>query len=204
MNPLTFLFNLDKNLISMISSIGILVYPLLFIIILFETGIVIFPFLPGDSLIFAAAALSARNLLSLPLLIFLLFFAAVLGDSLNYSIGKYFGHRLVASNKVNKKHFSRAEEFYAKYGGKTIILARFIPIIRTFAPFVAGVGKMKYSRFILFNIIGAFLWVVFFSLLGFYFGNLPFVKDNFSFIILAIVVISLIPAIIEFIKIRKA
>lgn len=192
--------HLDKNLVLAVGNYGILVYPLLFIIIFLETGLVVTPFLPGDSLIFASGTLAAKGLLSPFLLFFLLAFAAILGDTANYWIGSYFGNKISKSRFVKKEHLKRTHDFYEKYGGKAIILARFVPIIRTFAPFVAGIGKMNYSKFLIYNLIGGLLWVALFITLGFYFGNLPIVRDNFSLAILAIIFISILPAIIEYLR----
>ena len=176
---------------------------LLFGIIFAETGLVVTPFLPGDSLLFAAGAIASTGALKILIIYFLLFVAAVLGDSVNYSIGKYLGKKVVSKNWINQKYLDKTEKFYDKYGNKTIVLARFMPIVRTFAPFVAGIGKMHYARFIFYNILGAFLWVTIFLFGGFFFGNLPFVKDHFSIIVFTIIFVSLIPAIWEFVKYRR-
>ncbi len=198
--------NLDVYLGNIIELFGPWTYIVLFLIIFAETGLVVTPFLPGDSLLFAAGALAAATgTLNVYLLILVLLVAAIVGDSVNYSIGNYIGPR-VFSEKVRflkKEYLDRTHEFYEKHGGKTIILARFIPIIRTFAPFVAGVGSMTYGKFIVFNVVGAFLWVPLFTLGGFFFGNLPFVEKNFEFVVLAIIFISVLPAIFEFIKERR-
>lgn len=195
-----FIMGLDKNLVLVIQAYGILVYPLLFLIIFLETGFVITPFLPGDSLLFAAGTIAAKGLLSLIILFFILITAAILGDTVNYWIGSYLGDKVSKSRFVNQEYLKKTHNFYEKYGGKTIIIARFIPIIRTFAPFVAGIGKMSYFRFLAYNIIGGVLWVSFFLFLGFFFGNLPFVKNNFALVIFAIILISLIPAIVEYVR----
>lgn len=195
-----FLMNLDSNLFLIIQSYGVIIYPILFLIIFCETGLVIAPFLPGDSLLFAAGALSAVDALNIWIVFFILLFAAILGDSINYSIGKFAGKKIIERNYIKGSYIQKTENFYNKYGNKTIVLARFMPIIRTFAPFVAGIGRMKYSRFIFYNILGAFMWVIIFVLGGFFFGNIPYVKEHFGFIILAIIIISIIPAILEFIK----
>jgi membrane-associated protein len=195
---LNLFINLDQNLLEVINQYGILIYPLLFFIIFFETGLVIMPFLPGDSLLFVAGAIASTGSINIFLIFVLMSIAAILGDSVNYYIGKYVGKRVI-SNKY-KKSLERTEKFYKKHGGKTIILARFVPIIRTFAPFVAGVAKMKYSRFLKFNIIGGILWVVLLASIGFFFGNLPFIKNHFSLVIVLIILISLIPVVVTYIQ----
>jgi len=197
-----FLLHLDVHLGQIISNYGMATYAILFIIIFVETGVVFFPFLPGDSLLFAAGAFAALGSLNILPLIFLLVIAAVLGDTVNYWIGRFFGEKLIANPKIpiNEGHIKKTEEFFKKYGGKTIVLARFVPIVRTFAPFVAGAGQMTYSRFIFFNVVGGVSWVLICSLAGFFFGNIPFVKENFSIVILGIVLISIVPIAIEFIR----
>lgn len=192
--------HLDKNLIIAIHSYGILIYPLVFIIIFLETGLVVTPFLPGDSLIFAAGTLAGAGLMNLVALLLLLAFAAILGDTANYWIGRYIGTRILRGRY--KSSLDKTQKFYEKHGGKTIIIARFMPFIRTFAPFVAGIGRMSYARFIIFNIIGGILWVSLFLFLGFFFGTLSFVKNNFSLVLIAIIIISLIPAAVEIIRSR--
>jgi membrane-associated protein len=170
-----------------------------------ETGFVVTPFLPGDSLLFAAGTFAALGSLN-PLILFgLLSTAAVLGDTINYSIGNYIGERAFSGNIkfLKQEHLDRTQEFYQKHGGKTIILARFVPIIRTFAPFVAGVGTMKYSKFITYNVVGGIVWVAIFTSLGYFFGNIPFVKKNFELVIFAIIAISFIPPIYEVYKARQ-
>lgn len=198
--------HLDAHLATLITQFGPWTYVLLFGIIFAETGLVVTPFLPGDSLLFAAGALAAAtHTLNPVILIITLTAAAIIGDSVNYSIGHYFGPR-VFTEKVpflKKEHLDKTHAFYEKYGGKTIILARFIPIIRTFAPFVAGVGAMTYGKFILFNVVGALLWVPLFTLMGYFFGNLPFVQENFELVVIAIIVISVLPAVYEFFKARR-
>ncbi len=184
-----------------------LTYGILFAIIFIETGLVFFPFLPGDSLLFAAGAFAALGSLNIFVVIPLLMVAAVLGDTVNYWIGHFFGERLVANPKVpiKKEHIEETQKFFAKYGGKTIILARFVPIVRTFAPFVAGIGKMHYGKFISYNVIGGVSWVLIVTLVGYFFGNIQFVKENFSIIVLAIIFISVVPMMIPLVKkvIRK-
>ncbi|MDR0953695.1 MAG: DedA family protein [Elusimicrobiota bacterium] len=201
--------HLDVHLNALAAAMGPWLYVLLFVIIFCETGLVVTPFLPGDSLLFAVGALASieGSVIKLPLVMVLLLIAAVLGDAANYSIGKYIGPKIFSKETgfwLNKKHLNAAHNFYEKYGGKTIILARFIPIMRTFAPFVAGIGKMHYSRFFVYNIVGAIAWVLIFSLAGYFFGSTPIVQKHFHFIIIAIIVISVLPAFYEFIKVKLA
>ena len=192
--------SLDKILISMIQTYGILVYPLLFLIIFVETGLVIFPFLPGDSLLFISGTLASRGLISVILIFFIASIAAIIGDSVNYLAGRFIGEKICKSRFVKTEYLTRTKNFYEKYGGKTIIFARFIPIIRTFAPFIAGIGKMKYSKFLSFNILGGILWVAIFVFAGFFFGTIPFIEKNLSLVIILIIIISFIPAVLEVIK----
>ncbi len=203
-NFIDFFLHLDKNLAIITQNYGAITYVLLFLIIFCETGLVITPFLPGDSLLFAAGALASipNAMLNVVFLFILLSFAAILGDSINYWIGNHVGERVFneKSRFFKKEHLTRTQNFYEKYGGKTIIIARFIPIIRTFAPFVAGVGKMNYKRFLAYNIIGGILWVALFIFAGYFFGTLPFVKNNFSLIIIAIIIISIVPALFEYLR----
>jgi len=200
-----FVLHMDEHLAIIISQYGTWTYGLLFFIIFLETGFVVTPFLPGDSLLFAAGTFAALGSLSPWVLFMLLGFAAILGDTVNYWIGHYIGDRAFSGTIrwLKKEHLDRTHEFYEKHGGKTIILARFIPIIRTFAPFVAGVGAMTYGRFITYNIVGGISWVAIFTFMGYFFGNLPFVKKNFELVIFAIIFISLLPPIIEYFKARK-
>ena len=194
------LLHLDKHLDWVIRTYGIWTYAILFLIIFCETGLVITPFLPGDSLLFAAGTFVALGSLDMGLLTVLLSLAAIAGDTVNYWIGHVMGPKVFTretSRLLNKEHLERTHRFYQKYGGKTIILARFIPIIRTFAPFVAGIGVMAYKRFIAFNVIGGVAWIFFFVLSGYYFGNIPFVRNNFIFVIIAIILISILPLVIE-------
>ncbi len=202
---INFFVNLDNSLGNLISIYGIGTYVILFLIIFCETGLVFIPFLPGDSLIFIAGTFAAKNLLDNFILWVIISIAAILGDTVNYWIGHNFGRKLFEKNIkfLNKENLYRAERFYEKYGGKTIIYARFIPILRSFAPFVAGVGKMKYSKFLAFNIVGGILWVSLFLFGGYFFGNFEFVKNNLSIVILGVIIISLIPPIIEYIRNRK-
>jgi membrane-associated protein len=200
--------HVDDHLKELIAQFGPWMYVLLFLIIFCETGLVVTPFLPGDSLLFAVGAASALDPgnLNLGILLFILPLAAILGDSVNYWIGAKLGPRIFRGENVrflNKKHLERTHEFYERYGGKTIILARFMPIIRTFAPFVAGMGKMTYRKFMSYNVIGGIVWIVSFLLLGYFFGNMPVVKKNFSLVILAIIVLSILPAVIEFFREKR-
>lgn len=199
------ILHLDKYLGEIIQNYGTWTYALLFFIIFMETGFVVTPFLPGDSLLFAAGTFAALGNLRIEVLLILLMIAAILGDTVNYWIGHFIGPRAFSGNVrfLKKEYLDRTHEFYEKHGGKTIILARFIPIIRTFAPFVAGVGAMTYLHFITFNIVGGFVWVLLFTLGGFFFGNIPAVKENFTFVILAIIFISVLPAIIEYLRGRS-
>ena len=199
-----FILHMDKYFDLIIQNYGSMVYLVLFLVIFLETGFVITPFLPGDSLIFIAGTFAARGVLDVLLLFLLLSTAAILGDTLNYWIGKYVGNRISGNGKIVKKEYlERTNDFYKKHGGKTIILARFVPIIRTFAPFVAGLGKMDYKRFLGFNVVGGVVWVALFVFGGYYFGQLPFVQNNLSFIILIIIFLSLIPVVWEYWKNRK-
>lgn len=214
---LDFFLHLDQHLFTMIIDYGPWVYGILFLIIFIETGLVVLPFLPGDSLLFAAGTFCAgvqndageTAQLTLWIVLLLMILAAVLGDSLNYYLGKTVGLKVLSwkigdKKIVNEKYIERTKKFYDKNGPKTIIIARFVPIIRTFAPFVAGIGEMNYEKFIRFNVIGGAAWVVILTLNGYFFGNLPFVKDNFEFVILGIVAISLIPMAVQFFRKRKS
>lgn len=196
--------HLDKYLDILIQNYGPYVYALLFFIIFLETGFVITPFLPGDSLLFAAGAFAGINRLSIMWLFILLAGAAILGDTVNYWIGHFIGPRIFRGNRLFKKEYlHKTERFYEKHGGKTIIIARFIPIIRTFAPFVAGIGSMRYPRFFSYNVIGGILWVSLFVFGGFFFGHAQFVEKNFSLVILMIILISIAPGIVEYIREKK-
>jgi membrane-associated protein len=201
------IIHLDRYLSVMIQQFGAWTYLVLFLIIFMETGFVVTPFLPGDSLLFAAGAFAALGVLDPVLLLIVLSIAAVLGDTANYWIGHYLGPRVFKeegrSRFFKKEHLDKTHAFYEKHGGKTIIIARFIPIIRTFAPFVAGVGKMSYWKFISFNVIGGIAWVTMFVLGGYFFGNISFVKKNFSVVVIAIVLISLLPALFEWYRQRR-
>ncbi len=196
--------HLDEHLNTVIQTYGTWTYMLLFLIIFLETGLVVTPFLPGDSLLFAAGTFAGLGSLNVFLLFALLSGAAILGDTVNYWIGHYIGPRAFSGNIrfLKKEYLIRTHEFYEKHGGKTIIIARFIPIIRTFAPFVAGIGEMTYWRFISYNVIGGIAWVAIFTFGGYFFGNLTFVQNNFTFVVLAIILISVMPGVIEFIRER--
>ncbi|MFZ3057498.1 MAG: DedA family protein [Minisyncoccales bacterium] len=201
MDLINIILHIDIYLAEIVNLYGMLSYFLLFAVIFVETGLVFVPFLPGDSLLFAAGAISAISSLNIGALIIILFIAAFLGDTTNYFIGKFFGNKL--STKVNQKYLSRTQEFYKKYGGITIFLARFIPIIRTFAPFVAGLGKMNYNKFIIYNATGGLIWVLLFTLSGYFLGNIPQIKENFSIIVVIIILLSFVPVLFEFIKNKK-
>lgn len=203
---LDFFLHLEHHLDILIQSYGIWVYLILFLIIFCETGLVVTPFLPGDSLLFAVGAFASRGSLDLITVILLLIIAAILGDTVNYTIGNLAGEKILAREKIpflNKKHLEKAHLFYEVYGGKTIIIARFIPIVRTFAPFVAGIGKMTYSKFIIYNIVGGIAWILIFSIGGYLFGNLPFIQRNFKLVIIGIIIVSILPAVVEYIKERR-
>ncbi|THF62980.1 DedA family protein [Pseudothauera nasutitermitis] len=192
------LFHLDQHLAELLAQYGPWLYAILFLIVFCETGLVVTPFLPGDSLLFMAGALAAGGGLDPAVLIGLLFVAAVLGDTVNYTIGKYFGRRIEHWNSrlINRRALERTQAFYARHGGKTIVIARFVPIIRTFAPFVAGMSRMEYRRFVFFNVFGAALWVAPLTMLGYWFGNLPVVKNNLSAVVIGIVLLSVTPIVV--------
>lgn len=197
-----FILHIDAHLAEIIADYGVWTYAVLFLIIFAETGLVVTPFLPGDSLLFAAGAFCAKpeTGLNVHVMAALLFVAAVIGDTLNYWIGSKVGPAVFKREDsifLRRKHLDRAHAFFEKYGGRAIILARFVPIVRTFVPFVAGVGKMTYSRFIAYNVIGAFVWIYFFIYAGFMFGNQPFVQKNFKLVILAIIILSVVPIVYE-------
>ncbi len=197
-----FILHIDIHLGELISTYGTFTYAILFLIIFVETGVVFMPFLPGDSLLFAAGAFSALGSLNPWLVFIILSVAAFLGDTSNYWIGHVFGEKILAHPKIplNREHIQKTNEFFEKHGGKTIFLARFVPIVRTFAPFVAGIGKMQYSKFISYNLFGGVVWVGLFTFAGYFFGNIPFVKHNFSLVIIAIIVLSLLPMLTHFFK----
>lgn len=203
---ISFIMHIDRHLVEIIQHYGILTYFIIFLIVFCETGLVVTPFLPGDSLIFALGALAAGGELNLALISGVLVFAAIIGDTVNYHIGKYVGPKVFTQDGnrfFKKEHLMKTHVFYEKHGAVTIIIARFIPIIRTFAPFVAGIGIMNYGRFIVYNISGAIMWVVLFITGGYFFGNLPMVRKNFTLVILAIIVISVLPIVIEVYKTWK-
>jgi len=196
--------HLDKHLSTVIQNYGTLTYLLLFFIIFMETGFVVTPFLPGDSLIFAAGTFAGLGSLNLSILFIILSLAAIAGDTANYWIGHYIGPRAFSGEIrfLKKEYMDRTHAFFEKHGGKTIILARFIPIIRTFAPFVAGIGAMTYGKFIVYNIIGGLSWVALFTFLGYFFGGLEIVQNNFSLVVIAIILLSVMPGVYEFVKER--
>jgi membrane-associated protein len=202
-----FVLHLDAHLSSLIHQVGPWTYLILFVVIFCETGLVVTPFLPGDSLIFAAGTFAARGDLNIWTLFVLLAVAAVLGDTVNYWIGKIIGPKVFQkedSRIFKKSYLARTHSFYEKYGAETIIIARFVPIVRTFAPFVAGIGRMSYVRFLSYNVVGGVGWVALFTFGGYFFGNIAFVKKNFSLVIIAIILISLLPAVLEILKHRKS
>ena len=197
-----FILHIDVHLAELVAQYGIWIYAILFLILFCETGLVVTPFLPGDSLLFVAGALAALpgNDLNVHVMVVLLVVAAVLGDAVNYTIGRLFGERLFSnpnSKIFRRSHLDKTHAFYARHGGKTIILARFVPIVRTFAPFVAGMGHMSYRHFALFNVTGALLWVLLFSYAGYLFGDLPVVQENLKLLIVGIILVSILPGVIE-------
>ncbi len=195
-----FFLHLDKHLAEIVLQYGMLTYGILFVVIFCETGLVVTPFLPGDSLLFATGALSAGGAMNVYLIASLLFVAAVVGDAVNYSIGRYIGPKVFEyrDSKIFKREYlERTQKFFEKYGAKTIVFARFVPIVRTFAPFLAGVGEMRYLKFAAYNVTGGFLWVMLFVFGGYLFGEVPVVKRNFTIVIIAIIIISIMPAVIE-------
>lgn len=196
-------FHLDEHLANIINQYGAWTYGILFAVIFLETGVVVTPFLPGDSLLFAAGTFAALGSLNVYLLAGLLIAAAILGDSVNYSIGHYLGDRAYKIKWIRREYLDRTHAFFEKHGGKTIFLARFVPIVRTFAPFVAGVGRMSYSYFITYNFVGGIVWVLLFTFAGYFFGNIPFVKRNFEFVIIGIILVSVAPMLIEWWKARR-
>lgn len=204
-HALDFVLHLDAHLAEIVRDYGGWTYAILFAIIFAETGLVVTPFLPGDSLLFAVGALAATGPLNLLFVIALLTAAAIIGDSVNYSIGARLGPQVFdgRSRFFKREHLERTNQFYEKYGGKTIIIARFVPIVRTFAPFVAGIGAMNYTKFITYNVVGAVLWVWGITIAGYFFGNIPVVQDNFGLVVIAIIVISVLPGVFELVKSRR-
>lgn len=202
-----FILHIDKHLVEIVSEYQTWTYLILFLIIFAETGFVVTPFLPGDSLLFAAGAIIARpeSGLNIVLMMVLLIVAAILGDLVNYHIGDYVGPKAFSGKYklLKKEYLEKTQNFYIKHGGKTIIYARFVPIVRTFAPFIAGIGTMSYARFASYNVIGAVAWVCSFLLIGYYFGGLPVIKQNFTYVIFGIIVVSLIPPLIEILRKKK-
>ena len=205
-NIISFIIHIDKHLVEIINMFGVWSYVILFAIVFVETGLVFFPFLPGDSLLFAGGALAALGSFNLTTLAITFFVAAVIGDTVNYHIGKWLGTSIPKgswlSKVISEERIAIANGFFEKHGGKTIIIARFMPFIRTFAPFVAGASHMSYRKFFMYNVIGAFIWVGLFTYAGYFFGNIPFVRDNFSTVILAIIFVSILPAVIGWIRSR--
>ena len=202
-----FILHIDRHLAELTAAYGPWIYGILFLIIFCETGLVVTPFLPGDSLLFVAGAIATQDAMNVHIMVPLLIVAAILGDAVNYSIGRFFGAKLFAnpdSKIFRRRYLEVTEAFYEKHGGKTIILARFVPIVRTFAPFVAGMGHMPYRRFATYNVIGAVVWVTLFSYAGYFFGNLPVVQSNLHYLIVAIIFVSILPGVIEIIRHRRA
>jgi membrane-associated protein len=205
-NYIDFLIHFDRHLGGILQQYGTYTYAILFLIIFCETGLIVTPFLPGDSLLFVVGTFAAREDLDRNTLLMLLPLAAIIGDNVNYWVGHFFGPRMAEKGKsrwIRQEYLDRTGHFYEKYGGKTVFLGKFLPIIRTFAPFVAGIGSMTYPRFLFFNITGAITWVFVFVLGGYFFGNLPFVKKNFTMVILAIIVLSVLPSVVELIRARR-
>lgn len=201
-----FIFHIDDYLAKIIDIFGYWTYLILFLIIFIETGLVIMPFLPGDSLLFAIGTLSANNFLNIWIVYVVMLVAAILGDTINYWVGSLLGPKVFYKEDslfFNKAYLEKTKLFYEKHGSKTIIIARFLPIIRTFAPFVAGVGSMHYRTFLIYNIVGAFIWVTSLLFLGYFFGTLTFVKNNFEYVIIGIIILSILPVIVEYIRHRK-
>jgi membrane-associated protein len=202
------MLHLDDKLKELVEMYGLWTYSILFLIVFCETGLVVTPFLPGDSLLFAAGALAGDGRLDVLIVMAVLFVAAVIGDTVNYQIGHYIGPRVFSEKRTSRwlkhEHLDRTHAFFEEYGGKTIIIARFVPIIRTFAPFVAGAGSMTYSKFLAYNILGAALWVGSLVLAGYWFGGFAIVRENFSLVVLAIIALSLVPIVVEYLRTRRA
>lgn len=204
-----FILHIDVHLAELVAEYGVWVYAILFLILFCETGLVVTPFLPGDSLLFVAGALASLpgNDLNVHLMVLLMIVAAIAGDAVNYTIGRLFGDKLFSnpdSKIFRRSYLDKTHAFYARHGGKTIILARFVPIVRTFAPFVAGMGKMSYRHFAAYNVIGALVWVLLFTYAGYFFGTLPFVQDNLKLLIVAIIIVSILPGVVEVIRHKRA
>jgi membrane-associated protein len=195
--------HLDEYLAKVITDYGVWTYGILFVVIFMETGFVVTPFLPGDSLLFAAGTFAALGSLNIWYIAGLLMVAAVLGDTVNYSIGHYLGERAYNIKWIKKEYLEKTHAFFEKHGGKAIFLARFVPIVRTFAPFVAGIGKMSYGYFITYNLVGGVVWVALFSFTGYFFGNIPFIRNNFEYVIIAIIFVSILPMVYEWWKSRR-
>jgi membrane-associated protein len=202
MSIINFILHIDTHLVQLLATYGVATYAIIFGIIFIETGLVLTPFLPGDSLLFAAGAMSAIGSFNIWIILPLIIIAAIAGDNSNYWIGRFFGEKMIANPKIpiKKEYIEKTQIFFEKYGKKTIILARFVPIVRTFTPFVAGVGKMNYRTFLPYDIAGGIAWVSIFMLAGFFFGNIPSIKHNFSIVIIAIILISVIPMVVEIVK----
>ncbi|QCT22226.1 DedA family protein [Jejubacter calystegiae] len=204
-----FILHIDAHLAEMVAQYGIWVYAILFLILFCETGLVVTPFLPGDSLLFVAGALASlpSNELDVHTMVALMVVAAIIGDAVNYTIGRLFGDRLFSnpdSKIFRRSYLDKTHAFYEKHGGKTIILARFVPIVRTFAPFVAGMGRMSYRHFAFYNVTGALLWVLLFTYAGYFFGNMPVVQENLKLLIVAIIVLSVLPGVVEVVRHKRA
>ncbi len=201
-----YVMHLDTHLTALVDGYGVWAFAILFLIIFCETGLVVTPFLPGDSLLFAAGAVAATGALNVSVLIVLLIVAAILGDSVNYWIGSAFGARAFKEDAriLKTDYLRRTQDFYSRYGGKTIVIARFVPIVRTYAPFVAGIARMHYPRFLRYNITGGILWIIVFVLGGYLFGNIPFVENNFGLLIIAVILLSVAPMVFEYARTRRA
>ena len=204
LTAIDYFLHVDRHLLEFATDYGVWIYALLFLVIFFETGVVVTPFLPGDSLLFATGALAAAGVIDVVGLLALLTAAAVIGDNTNYFIGRAVGPRVFTEHSrwLKREHLLRTQRFYERHGGKTVVLARFVPIVRTFAPFVAGVGRMHYPRFLGFDVGGGFLWVWSFGLLGYFTGNIPFVKDNFGLVTIGVILISVVPIAFEILRAR--
>lgn len=203
---INFILKIDVHLVAITTEYGAWTYAVLFLIVFAETGFVVTPFLPGDSLLFAAGALAALGSLDLTIMMVTLFVAAVIGDAVNYHIGRYLGPKVLSGKYpfLKKEYLEKTQGFYDKYGVKTIIIARFVPIVRTFAPFMAGVGNMHYGRFFTYNVVGALLWVLICCLAGYFFGNIPVVKQNFGLVVIGIIVVSVLPMVVEILRAKLA